>query len=445
MKRKANLIILTVMLALLCLGIFAACSPTAVDYFKYSENDLGVVGKLVRWMHGWMGEGNYGWTVVVFTVFLKLITLPLDMWQRISTRKSTLKMQKIQPLMEEIDKRYGANTQRANAEKQKLYKKQGYSMFSTCLPMIVTMVIFFVMFGGLRDYSTYSSVMNFRGLSDTYMESYVEQVEKDTDNAKWDAYWNGETIVTESGSKEWKGLSYYKTNAGEKSKDYEKWGTVLLDGIGEFRTIYGDEADAVYREKALDAVSEYYKGHHESWLWIENVWQPDTWASIMPGYNDSSNGFSSSVDMKAFGTDGGVGHYDMIRNAVLKTGGHGGNGSWNGLMLLPILSIGLSFLSIFISQLMDKKNKKSKNGEPEVKPNAQQAATNKTMMIIMPLMMAFFGFMYTGAFAIYMVCNYTLSILATVALRWPVEKIVEKSLAKSDKKEKKPSKADYMR
>lgn len=442
MKRKSNLIILTVMLVLLCLGLFTACGQNAVDYFKYSENDLGGVGKLVRWMHGWMGEGNYGWTVVVFTVFLKLITLPLDMWQRISTRKSTLKMQKIQPLMEEIDKRYGANTQRANAEKQKLYKKQGYSMFSTCLPMIVTMVIFFVMFGGLRDYSTYSSVMNFRGLSDTYMESYVELVENDTENPKWDAYWNGETLAS---GKEWKGLSYYKTQAGDKAKDYEKWGSKLLEGIGEFNTVYGSETDGTYREQALNAVSEYYKNHHESWLWIENVWQPDTWVSIMPGYNDSTNGFSSTVDMDAFGDDGGVSYYDMIREAVLKTGGHGGNGSWNGLMLLPILSIGLSFLSIFISQLMDKKNKKSKDGETAPQQNAQQAATNKTMMIIMPLMMAFFGFMYTGAFAIYMVCNYLLSIITTVALRWPVEKIVEKSLAKSEKKESKTGKADYMR
>lgn len=427
---------------MLCLVLFTACGNTKVEYFKYNEDDLGTVGKLVRWMHGWMGEGNYGWTVVVFTVFLKLITLPLDIWQRVSTRKSTIKTKKMQPLMDEIDKRYGANTQRANAEKQKLYKKQGYSVFSTCLPMIVTMVIFFVMFGGLRDYSTYSSVMNFRGLSDTYMESYVEQVKNDTENDNWSLYWEGGTV---NGS-EWKGLSYYEQEAGDKDKDYEKWGTTLWDGLSAFVNVCNDDKVlAVYRENALTDVSEYYEAHHESWLWIENVWQPDTWAKIMPAMDDRNNGFSSSVNMDAFGNDGGVGHYDMIRNAVLKTGGHGKNGSWNGFMLLPVLSIGLSFLSIFISQLMDKKSKKNQDDADAPKPNAQQAATNKTMMIIMPLMMAFFGFMYTGAFAIYMVCNYTLSILTTVALRWPVEKIVEKSLARGEKKEKKPEKADYMR
>lgn len=440
MKRKVNLIILTVVLALLCLGIFAACNRSSVDYFKYSENDLGGVGKLVRWLHRLMGAGNYGWAVVVFTVFLKLITLPLDIWQRISTRKSTLKMAKIQPLMEEIDKRYGANTQRANAEKQKLYKKQGYSMFSTCLPMIVTMVIFFVMFGGLQDYSRHSTVMSFRELSDTYLTSYYAQVEGDTSNEKWDYYWNG----GDEQHPEWKGLSHYKTLAGDaeaKAKDYKNWVDQLYVGIGDFRTAYGNEVDALYSEAPLDAVGQYYKNNHESWLWIDNVWQPDTWAPIMVKYNE----FSNSVKMDNFGGDGGSEYYNMLRGAVLKTGGYGNNGTWNGLMLLPVLSIGLSFLNIFVSQLMDKKNRRSKDGEAAPKQNVQQAATNKTMMIIMPLMMAFFGFMYTGAFAIYMVCNYTLSLLTTVALRWPVEKIVEKSLQKSEQKDKTSQKADYMR
>ena len=440
MKRKVNLIILTVALILLCLGIFAACGSKTVNYFKYDEGELGWIGKLVRWMHGWMGEGNYGWTVVVFTVFLKLITLPLDIWQRVSTRKSTLKMQKIQPLMEEIDKRYGANTQRANQEKQKLYKKQGYSMFSTCLPMIVTMVIFFIMFGGLRDYSTYSTVMNFRGLSDTYLESYVAEIKNDTDNENWDFYWNGSTEENAT----WKGMSYYEQNAGDKNKDYKNWVNQIYTGITEFVNIPGNTDAATYRENALDKVAKYYETHHESWLWIENVWQPDTWKPIMPKYDDDSNGFNFGKSMGGFGEDGGASYYNMIRDTVLKTGGYGKNGSWNGLMILPVLSIGLSFLSMFITQLMDKKNKKNQGGDT-AKPNAQQAATNKTMMIIMPLMMAFFGFMYTGAFAIYMVCNYTLSILTTVVLRWPVEKIVQRSLARSEKKEKKPQKADYMR
>lgn len=117
--------------ALLCVFVLASCQTEKADYFNYTEANLGVMGKLVKLMHGWIG--NYGWTVVVFTLFLKLVTLPLDIWQRVASRKMTQKNKQMQPLLAEIDKRYGANTPRANEEKKKVYGKAGYSMFSSWL------------------------------------------------------------------------------------------------------------------------------------------------------------------------------------------------------------------------------------------------------------------------------------------------------------------------
>ena len=104
--------------ALLCVFVMASCQTEKADYFNYTEANLGVMGKLVKLMHGWIG--NYGWTVVVFTLFLKLVTLPLDIWQRVASRKMTQKNKQMQPLLAEIDKRYGANTPRANEEKKKV-------------------------------------------------------------------------------------------------------------------------------------------------------------------------------------------------------------------------------------------------------------------------------------------------------------------------------------
>lgn len=420
MKRKTQILLLVAMLAAVCLLALVGCTTQKADYFTYSEENLGVMGKLVKWMHGWVG--NYGWTVVVFTVFLKLITSPLDVWQRVASRKMTIKNQQMQPLLAEIDKRYGANTQRANDEKRKVYGKAGYSMLSSCLPMIISMVIFFVMFAGLRDYSTYSSVTNFQALSDTYYKSYY-------------------SAVQQQGGEMWTFLEGEHNDLlenSEETNEYKKQINAYIVGIDRLEKQYGASQCAAFRTAALEEVKEYYENHHESWLWIQNVWQPDTWATLMPAYNDSSNGFGAVVDMSEFGVDNGVSHYEMIRSAVLETGKRGDEGKWNGLMILPILSIGLSFLSMFISQQMDKKTRKG-----ETQQDAQQKATNTTMMIMMPLMMAFFGFMYTGAFAIYMVANYTLSILTTVALRLPIEKIVQKSLAKSSNSDN--GKASYMR
>lgn len=454
-KKTKNALILLV-LTVFCLGIFVGCNQTAPDFFDYSESKLGIMGKLVKWMHSWIG--NYGWTVVVFTVFLKIIMLPLDIWQRYAARKSSLKMQQMQPLMDDIDRRYGANTQRANEEKQKLYKKQGFSMMSSCLPMIVSMVIFFIMFGGLSDYSRYSSVTNFRDLTQTYYNTFSEQLIANEEAKEF--YYNGCVYVDEGG--ETKTSKGYNAALQEIMQDDDRNknedGTlkteeeILADlanaveceneGILAVRAAYEHsmiedknfQIDPA-KEAAISAAKTYYGEHHESWLWIKNVWQPDTWAPIMQPYKGSGIGaqfmggaFSSSVNTSKFNDCEEV--YKNIRDAVMEGDGYNGRGGWNGLMILPFASIGLSFLSMFISQRMERKNRK---GEV-VEQNQQQKVTNRTMMIIMPLMMAWFGFIYTGAFAIYMVCNYTLSILSTVALRYPVEKLVAKRMSKDEAK-----------
>ena len=81
--------VLSVALILLCgLCLFTSCSTQKLDFFTNIGDSLDPVAKLVRAMHGWIG--NYGWTVVVFTVFLKVVMLPLDFWQRYASRKATL-------------------------------------------------------------------------------------------------------------------------------------------------------------------------------------------------------------------------------------------------------------------------------------------------------------------------------------------------------------------
>ena len=58
---------------------------------------------------GWLVKGlldavgNYGWAVVLFTVILKIITLPLDFWQRFSMKKNAKMMSELAPIMAKLD------------------------------------------------------------------------------------------------------------------------------------------------------------------------------------------------------------------------------------------------------------------------------------------------------------------------------------------------------
>lgn len=420
MKKKISSVLTVVLLLALGLTLFASCTQKKVEVFD-PESGLGVVGKLVMWMYNWIG--NYGWTVVVFTVFLKILMLPLDIWQRYSTRKSTLKQKKVQPLLDNIDKRYGANTQRANEEKQKLLKKQGISVASACLPMIVTMVVFFLMFAGLREFSYYKNIQTFNSLTKAYYSTIEEQVQLA----------GGEVLEAYQ-------FEYDKTKASLNiSDDDVRIVLAQIDGVNNLDGKGFDTQLAQWRALAKEAIQKEYKNQQDSWLWIHNISQPDTWAKVMPEFSSGENNFATYVNTEAFASAEKT--YNIIRSAVMEMDdiSYGKNGSWNGLMILPLMSVALSFLSMWISQRMERKTRSG-----EVVQNQQQAAQSKTMMIMMPLMMAWFGFMYTGSFAIYMVVNYFLSIFSTIGLRAPVEKMVERKLAQEEAASA-PTKASYMR
>ncbi len=118
----------------------------------------GVGGFLVRIISGLItGCGSIAVGIILFTVILKLITLPFDFMSRVSMRKNSLKMEEMRPELEKLQKQYADNKELYNQKMMALYKKNGYSMFGACLPTILTLVIFIV---ALRGFTAYSQWQN---------------------------------------------------------------------------------------------------------------------------------------------------------------------------------------------------------------------------------------------------------------------------------------------
>ena len=114
------------------------------------------------------GVGIVGLGIIVFTILLKAITLPFDIYQRVKMRKQTLIMREMQPELEKLQKQY-ANDKTAYSQKMmELYKKNGYSMFGACLPIIISMVILIVAFQGFRTYSDYANLNLYIDMSEQY-------------------------------------------------------------------------------------------------------------------------------------------------------------------------------------------------------------------------------------------------------------------------------------
>ena len=102
------------------------------------------------WTHDHIAS-NWGVSIIILTVIINLALLPL----RITSMKSALKMQKLQPQMKAIQEKYKKyplrDPRRAdmNAEISELYKKEGANPAGGCLPLVIQMPFLFAFYSML--------------------------------------------------------------------------------------------------------------------------------------------------------------------------------------------------------------------------------------------------------------------------------------------------------
>ena len=82
---------------------------------------------------------SYGWSLIIFTLLIKLLLLPLGLKQQ----KATTKMQQVQPKMKELQSKYANDQQKLNEETMKLYKEYGVNPMGGCLPLLIQLPILF--------------------------------------------------------------------------------------------------------------------------------------------------------------------------------------------------------------------------------------------------------------------------------------------------------------
>ena len=80
---------------------------------------------------------NYGIAIILFTIIIKMLLFPLN----IKSQKAMKKQQKIQPILQELQKKYANDQERLNREMMKLYRDNNISMSGGCLPMLIQMPI----------------------------------------------------------------------------------------------------------------------------------------------------------------------------------------------------------------------------------------------------------------------------------------------------------------
>ena len=429
------------------------------------EIGLNWLGKIVRAIIE--GIGIVGVGIIVFTLVLKAITLPFDIYQRVKMRKQNLIMRNMQPELEKLQKQYANDKNMYQQKMMELYKKNGYSMLGACLPIIISLVILIVAFSGFRLYSQYANLNMYVQMSDVYNAAVLENsadgidftLQKNDDgtvytdeNGQFVLVWTTDegrqtkTIVWENGAtvdlggdatytlyekeggrkfvtvtKEDKYLQYeYDLETSNVTRQYGIDTDKLYPLLGEEEkaAIDGAENDEArqnaYRNYVIKvgatAAAEWYRENDPGFLWIKNVWYPDvSYNHPIAEYKSFKNQFNKK---KVTFEDGTVSElqqvfsetqYDNLTSELTRE-----KEQANGYFILIILSIGFMVLS----QVITMKSQKESNKFQSV--DGQAATTQKMMLIMMPLIYAVFAFMYSAAFSIYMTMSSIIAILVTV-------------------------------
>ena len=432
--------------------------------------------------------------IVLFTLLLKIITLPFDYFSRASMRKNSLKMEEMRPELEKLQKQYADNKDLYNQKMMALYKKNGYSMFGACLPTILTLVIFIVALNGFSAYSRWQNKQYFYDMSVAYnnvvyagfdIDVENEYITRDSEGAiildlddiKEKAE-NGESIngknaqgedfeifasitekVTENQDEKNYTLSvstengYMQVNVDYTDTNGEiKWGTVytyeLIEEKIETTTLLCrennnlkmvvDGKNYTYAEvKELEGYEELTEEEfiidirqYKSSETFKNENEPFLWVKNI-WVSDSPTKHPVESNWKTFQDT-----HQYKGNDILDSG--------YAELIAKLdreqekangyfILVALTIGISLVTQIVMGKTQKAQMELQTV--DGQGAQTQKMMKWMMPIMMGIFAFMYTAAFSIYIILSSVVSLGTTFLINFIVDRRYKKeNVVKNDQK-----------
>ncbi|MBR5095268.1 MAG: YidC/Oxa1 family membrane protein insertase [Oscillospiraceae bacterium] len=283
--------------------------------------------KLMLWFYGL--TGNYGVSIILFSLAVNLVVAPF----MAKSKKSMMRSTRLQPRIQEIQRRHEGNPQKLQQEMQKLYQEEGISPMSGCLWSLLPMFLLIPLYAIIRMPITRMMLAD-SSVVDALKEFFAADIADLSARAK--AY--EQIVLTDLAHQNWDAV---QSALGEKVK-----GLMDID-FGFLGMNLGEQPD-----------------------WHTIFTGPWTWAAI-------------------------------------------------GLFLIPFVSAGMSWLSMFVSQ---------KNNPTTAQQNAQAESMSKSMTLMMPLMSIWICFSMPAAMGIYWIANSIFNMIRDFILT----KIYKKQLDEED-------------
>lgn len=96
--------------------------------------------KLMTWLHSFIG--NWGWTIVVLTVIIKIVLYPLSA----ASYRSMARMKHVGPRMQALKEKFGDDRQKLNQAMMELYRTEKINPMGGCLPILLQIPIFLTLY-----------------------------------------------------------------------------------------------------------------------------------------------------------------------------------------------------------------------------------------------------------------------------------------------------------
>ena len=110
---------------------------------------------VMKFFHRVVPPHNWGISIILLTLTVKVLTFPLQH----KSMKSMQEMQRLQPQIEDIKKKFAGDQQRQNVEQMKLFKEHGVNPMGSCLPMLIQMPVWLALYTALQvSVELYNSV-----------------------------------------------------------------------------------------------------------------------------------------------------------------------------------------------------------------------------------------------------------------------------------------------
>ena len=405
-----------------------SASQNFIDFAveKIGSVNLNWIGKLISWLFDIFSgvSGGVIIGVIVFTLCLKTVVLPLDIYSKVKTKKQSLIMEKMRPQMEKLQKQYANDKTMYSQKVMELQKQNGYSPLGACLPMVISLVIFIVVMGAFSTYSNFAIINTYNNMVDAYnasVEVYVQTSTEDTDAKHF--------LIGENGNYKVEFNSFTEHYCAEKKLSDEEKNSFLTEFNNKTEAEKLKTVGDFVRVNAQRAAANYYYNNNKvnRFGWIGNVWYPDSMLNkVVPDYSK----FKSSISRASNGSD--TASYEESYNEVTYFLTHVDPErpeitekklpakTYNGYFVLIVLAIGLMFLQQFIMS----RTQKATNELSSVDGSA--AKTNKWIMIIMPIMFGIFSFFYSAAFSTYMIISTVYGLISTLIINKIVAVTFEK-------------------